>query len=470
MFTSLCLGSVDDVQPVGFGFAAALRCIIGTFLYLTPCWNTYLLIRIPQLDAEHHVTAERDKDIGEERFSNKIKGRGVFAKTTYPKQVLEYRGEEITYDYGGLDLPWRSFKDKQTCEDDPSCQSETVTFQAPVKGVEQYFPDEMDVTDSKEDDGNEVLDGVLGVNEGSWEAYLNALEARNLCPACTEWGHFVVSCPALQEEEERVHQFPASQGDCILLPPPPPKADDVQLPLLSPGKDPLFQLPPQLLFASPPPEGSHRLISIPTEEDSPWCETGWPGDDGGNGRWDSSPPYKRDNWLDLSPTEGDCLLSPIPLSGEEEMVLLLPLPPPPAEGEYLLVPPQPPWEDCLPHPPPPAEGECLLVTPPPLGAEQQELPLPPPPPPQGAEQQELPLPLPPPPAEGEYLLVPPQPPWEDCLPHPPPPAEGECLLVTPPPLGAEQQELPLPPPPPPQGAEQQELPLPPPLPPRGAEQ
>ncbi|MGH0155674.1 UNVERIFIED_CONTAM: hypothetical protein FKN15_029681 [Acipenser sinensis] len=172
-----------------------------------------------------------------------------------------------------------------------------------------------------------------GRPEGSWEAYLNALEAQNLCPACAEWGHFVVSCPALQEEEERAHQFPASQGDCILLPPPPPKADDVQLLLLSPGEDCLlsrssppgedhllFQLPPQLLFASPPPEGSHRLISIPTEEDSPWCETGWPGDDEGNGRWDSSPPYKRDNWLDLSPTEGDCLLSPISLSGEEEMV------------------------------------------------------------------------------------------------------------------------------------------------------
>ncbi|KAK6490704.1 hypothetical protein HHUSO_G5333 [Huso huso] len=46
-------------------------------------------------------------------------------------------GEEITYDYGGLDLPWRSFKDKQTCEDDPSCQSETATFQASVEGVEQ---------------------------------------------------------------------------------------------------------------------------------------------------------------------------------------------------------------------------------------------------------------------------------------------------------------------------------------------
>ncbi len=237
-----------------------------------------------------------------------------------------------------------------------------------------------------------------GRPEGSWEAYLNALEAQNLCPACAEWGHFVVSCPALQEEEERAHQFPASQGDCILLPPPPPKADDVQLPLLAPGEDcllsrssppgedhPLFPLPPQLLFASPPPEGSHRLISIPTEEDSPWCETGWPGDDEGNGRWDSSPPYKRDNWLDLSPTEGDCLLSPISLSGEEEMVLLLPLPPPPAEGEYLLVPPQPPWEDCLP--------------------------------------------LPPPPAEGEFLLVPPPPPWEDNVSLPPPPAEGACLLV-----------------------------------------
>ncbi|MGH0156292.1 UNVERIFIED_CONTAM: hypothetical protein FKN15_031154 [Acipenser sinensis] len=173
-------------------------------------------------------------------------------------------------------------------------------------------------------------------------------------------------------------------------------SEDCLLSLSSPpGEDhPLFQLPPQLLFASPPPEGSHRLILILTEEDSPWCETGWPGDDGENVQWDLSPPYEGDNWPDLSPTEGDGLLSPIPLSGEE--MVLLPLPP--------------------------------LA-----GAEQQELPLPPPPPLPGAEQQELPLSLPPPPAEGEYLLVPPQPPWEDCLPLPPPPAEGEYLLVPPPP-------------------------------------
>ncbi|MGH0184380.1 UNVERIFIED_CONTAM: hypothetical protein FKN15_014657 [Acipenser sinensis] len=56
-----------------------------------------------------------------------------------------------------------------------------------------------------------------------------------------------------------------------------------------------------------------------------------------------------------------------------------------SEGEFLLVPPQPPWEDCLPLPAPPAEGECLLV------------------------------PSPPPPAEGEYLLVPHPPSWEGLL-------------------------------------------------------
>ncbi|MGH0178371.1 UNVERIFIED_CONTAM: hypothetical protein FKN15_077219 [Acipenser sinensis] len=40
------------------------------------------------------------------------------------------------------------------------------------------------------------------------------------------------------------------------------------------------------------------------------------------------------------PAERECLLGPCP----------------PAEDEYLLVLPQPPWEDCLPLPPPPAEG------------------------------------------------------------------------------------------------------------------
>ncbi|MGH0130867.1 UNVERIFIED_CONTAM: hypothetical protein FKN15_043889 [Acipenser sinensis] len=95
---------------------------------------------------------------------------------------------------------------------------------------------------------------------------------------------------------------------------------------------------------------------------------------------------------------------------------------PPAEGEYLLAPPPPPWEDCVSLPPPPAEGEYLLVPPPPSWEDD--------------------LPLPPPPAEGEYLLVPPPSPWEDYLPLPAPPAEEECLLVPPPPE-REEHKLPL---------------------------
>ncbi|MGH0125770.1 UNVERIFIED_CONTAM: hypothetical protein FKN15_046525 [Acipenser sinensis] len=80
---------------------------------------------------------------------------------------------------------------------------------------------------------------------------------------------------------------------------------------------------------------------------------------------------------------------------------------PAAEKEYLLpLPPPPP-------PLPPAEGEYLLV------------------PSQAPWEDSLPLPAPP--AEDEYLLVPSQAPWEDCLPLPPPPAEGEYLLVSPPP-------------------------------------
>ncbi|MGH0171131.1 UNVERIFIED_CONTAM: hypothetical protein FKN15_060220 [Acipenser sinensis] len=144
-----------------------------------------------------------------------------------------------------------------------------------------------------------------GRPEGSWEAYLNALEAQNLCPACTEWS---AALPSRRRRRGRTSsQRHRETAFCSHL----------HHPRQTMCSSYFYH---QLLFASPPPEGSHRLISIPTEEDSPWCETGWPGDDEGNGRWDSSPPYKRDNWLDLSPTEGDCLLSPIPLSGEEEMV------------------------------------------------------------------------------------------------------------------------------------------------------
>ncbi|MGH0133783.1 UNVERIFIED_CONTAM: hypothetical protein FKN15_026080 [Acipenser sinensis] len=92
----------------------------------------------------------------------------------------------------------------------------------------------------------------------------------------------------------------------------------------------------------------------------------------------------------------------------------------------------------------------------PVQPPQQREPAPPQPPSEWPASAPLPLPPPPPPAEGEYLLVPLPPQWEDCLPLPSPPAEGEYLLVPPPP-GAEEQELPLPPPLP--GAEEQELPL-----------
>ncbi|MGH0130843.1 UNVERIFIED_CONTAM: hypothetical protein FKN15_043622 [Acipenser sinensis] len=84
----------------------------------------------------------------------------------------------------------------------------------------------------------------------------------------------------------------------------------------------------------------------------------------------------------------------------------------PAEGEFLLVTPPPPWEDCESLPPPPAEGQYLLVPPPPPWEDWVSLP--------------------PPPAEEEYLLVPPPSPWEDWVSLPPPPAEEEYLLVPPP--------------------------------------
>ncbi|MGH0115236.1 UNVERIFIED_CONTAM: hypothetical protein FKN15_006664 [Acipenser sinensis] len=153
--------------------------------------------------------------------------------------------------------------------------------------------------------------------------------------------------------------------------------------------------------------------------------------------------------------------------------------------------PTPEWEESV-HPQPkerevgastavgpklPADGECLLVSPPPAeegqdaGVPKQSLfmllkaarrapaqppqqrePAPPQPPSEWPASAPSPLPPTPPPAEGEYLLVLSSPLWEDCWPLPPPPAEGEYLLVPP---GAEEQELPLPPPLP--GAEEQEL-------------
>ncbi|MGH0182932.1 UNVERIFIED_CONTAM: hypothetical protein FKN15_011617 [Acipenser sinensis] len=49
-----------------------------------------------------------------------------------------------------------------------------------------------------------------------------ALEAVNWCTACGEWGHLVVNCPILQEEEEKEkHRFLTTGGDYTLSPPPP---------------------------------------------------------------------------------------------------------------------------------------------------------------------------------------------------------------------------------------------------------
>ncbi|MGH0136468.1 UNVERIFIED_CONTAM: hypothetical protein FKN15_060873 [Acipenser sinensis] len=89
--------------------------------------------------------------------------------------------------------------------------------------------------------------------DGNWETYLGALEAENLCAACRERGHYVVSCPALLEEQEREHHAWAEgvtttstflwlEEDCLpllsspslkgslLLPSPPPEGDYLQLP------------------------------------------------------------------------------------------------------------------------------------------------------------------------------------------------------------------------------------------------
>ncbi|MGH0154900.1 UNVERIFIED_CONTAM: hypothetical protein FKN15_027983 [Acipenser sinensis] len=157
------------------------------------------------------------------------------------------------------------------------------------------------------------------------------------------------------------------------------------------------------------------------------------------------PPWEDCESLPPPPAEGQYLLVPPPPPWEDDMSL----PPPPAEGKYLLVPPPAPWEDDVSLPPPPAEGKYLLVPPPAPWEDDVSLPPPPaegkyllvPPPPPWEDE----VSLPPPPAEGEYLLVPPPSPWEDWVSLPPPPGEGEYLLVPPPPPWEDCESLPPPP-------------------------
>ncbi|MGH0132283.1 UNVERIFIED_CONTAM: hypothetical protein FKN15_033924 [Acipenser sinensis] len=273
---------------------------------------------------------------------------------------------------------------------------------------------------------------------------------------------------------------PPSPGDYTLLPPPSP-GDYTLLPPPSPGDYTLLPPPSPGDYTLLPPSspGDHMLLPPPLlppqepegeELQAPPPENFW-GGEGQDAGVPQQPLFMLLKAARRAPAQPPQRREPAPPGAEE---LELPLPPPLPGAEELelpLPPPLPGAEELeLPLPPPlPGAEELELPLPPPLpGAEELELPLPPPLP--GAEELELPLPPPLPGAEElELPLPPPLPGAEELeLPLPPPlPGAEELELPLPPPLpGAEELELPLPPPLP--GAEELELPLPPPLP--GAEE
>ncbi|MGH0134227.1 UNVERIFIED_CONTAM: hypothetical protein FKN15_076870 [Acipenser sinensis] len=122
------------------------------------------------------------------------------------------------------------------------------------------------------------LERVEGRLEGSWEAYLSAVEAENLCFACEERGYFVVSCPALQEEEREHHfrvrgatttcTFLWLEEDCLPLLSSPPWEGCQLLPPPSPGGEVELPLPPYWpgapLLPSPP-----ESLHLPSSYEDP---------------------------------------------------------------------------------------------------------------------------------------------------------------------------------------------------------
>ncbi|MGH0144234.1 UNVERIFIED_CONTAM: hypothetical protein FKN15_048689 [Acipenser sinensis] len=326
-----------------------------------------------------------------------------------------------------------------------------------------------------------------------------------LCPICGG-EHYVAHCPVHQEREEQgsPQSPPPAGGSRLLLPPPQQQRQQQQPQQLNKrwwSRVPTKFGPPDWAAEQEQwrKEGAPMCSTCGefghVREDCPYggpqFEEAWnQGLVGDAAEWfwavdqtRSSPAPKREEPECPAPKRGE-LVRPQPKRGES--VRPQPKrgkaehPQPrylPVEGEFLLVPPPPHWEDCVSLPPPPAEGEFLRVPPPPPW--EDDLSLPPPP----AEEACLLVPPPsPPPAEGAYLLVSPLPPSQpegEEQELPPLQPEGEEQELPPSQPEGEEQELPpsqpegeeqeLPPPPPPEG-EQQELPLSPPPPPEGEEQ
>ncbi|MGH0136519.1 UNVERIFIED_CONTAM: hypothetical protein FKN15_035850 [Acipenser sinensis] len=225
--------------------------------------------------------------------------------------------------------------------------------------------------------------------EISWEALLHSISQMYCCCICGEWGHFPVNCPLPEE-----WNYSCRRGDM--------------------GKESVRPQPKREEAERPQPKMEESVHPQPKREEA------------------EHPQPKREEPVRPQPKRGEAKrpqpkreepVRPQPKRREAER--LQPTSPP-AEGEYLLVPPPHPWEDCVSLPPPPADRgrvpagsisiaatsrACLLV--PPLQPEGEE-PLPPSqpegeeplPPSPGAEQQELPLPPPPPEGEEQELPLP----------------------------------------------------------------
>ncbi|MGH0186755.1 UNVERIFIED_CONTAM: hypothetical protein FKN15_022258 [Acipenser sinensis] len=197
---------------------------------------------------------------------------------------------------------------------------------------------------------------------------------------------------------------PAAMGKCLLSPSPPAEEECLLVSPSQPAEEECLLVSP-----SQPAEEECLLVSPSETEGEPHQSPAREAEPHQSPAREAEPHQSpaREAEQHQSPARGgDYTLLP-PLSpGDYTLLPLLS-----AEGEYLLVPPPPLWEDCLLLPPPPAEGEYLLV-PPSLSWEDF-------------------LPLPPPPEEGECLLVPPSPTWEDCLLLPPPPQKELQLSFAP---------------------------------------
>ncbi|MGH0140763.1 UNVERIFIED_CONTAM: hypothetical protein FKN15_026153 [Acipenser sinensis] len=182
-------------------------------------------------------------------------------------------------------------------------------------------------------------------------------EGAPMCEACGEFGHDRVDCPYgdPQYEEAWNQGLVGDAAEWFWVrnqAQPTPKREEPECPAPE-WEEPECPAPEWEEPERPAPEWEEPERPAPEREEPERPAPEWEEPERPTPEWEEPerPVPEREEPERPQPKRGESV-RPQPKS-------------PPAEGEFLLVPPPQPWEDCVSLPPPPAEGEFLLVLPPP---------------------------------------------------------------------------------------------------------